>query len=147
MGGTQIKVVDLARSRSSSLARRRRGPRHIVISPDGAFIYATLNKDGTVAKVDAAHRRRSLGTVATGSQPRSMDISADGQSLYVVNYESSTVSKVTTADMAEVQELPTSHHPIGITYDRRTVEGLGRLLRRPDRDLRRRHADALGVSP
>jgi DNA-binding beta-propeller fold protein YncE len=37
-----------------------------------------------------------------------------------VNYESSTVSKVTTAAMAEVQELPTAHHPIGITYDRGT---------------------------
>jgi hypothetical protein len=24
---------------------------------------------------------------------------------------------VTTADMAEVQELATGHHPIGITYD------------------------------
>jgi YVTN family beta-propeller protein len=52
-----------------------------------------------------------------------MDISVDGQSLYVVNYESSTVSKVTTADMAEVQELPTAHHPIGITYD----QGTGRV--------------------
>jgi YVTN family beta-propeller protein len=52
-----------------------------------------------------------------------MDIAADGESLYVVNYESSTVSKVTTADMVEVQELPTGHHPIGITYD----AGTGRV--------------------
>jgi DNA-binding beta-propeller fold protein YncE len=61
-----------------------------------------------------------VATVATGSAPRSMDISVDGQSLYVVNYESSTVSKVTTADMGEVQELSTAHHPIGISYDRGT---------------------------
>lgn len=119
MGGSEIKVVDLATFAVSTLGSVGRGPRHLVISPDGALIYATLNKDGTVAKVDAA-TGQVLGTAATGSQPRSMDISADGQSLYVVNYESSTVSKVTTADMAEVQELPTSHHPIGITYDRST---------------------------
>jgi DNA-binding beta-propeller fold protein YncE len=79
----------------------------------------TLNKDGLLAKVDA-RTGAVVAEVATDSAPRSMDISADGHSRYVVNYESLTVSKVTTADMAEVQELATAHHPIGVTYDRGT---------------------------
>jgi YVTN family beta-propeller protein len=87
-----------------------------VISPDGAFLYVTLNRDGRIAKVDTA-TGEVVARVATGSAPRSMDIASDGLSLYVVNYESSTVSKVTTADMVEVQELPTASRPIGITYD------------------------------
>jgi YVTN family beta-propeller protein len=119
MGGREIKVVDLASFGAATLADAGAGPRHIVTSPDGAFLYVTLNADGRIAKIDA-HSGAVVATVATGAAPRSMDIAADGQSLYVVNYESSTLSKVTTADMAEVQELPTARHPIGITYDRGT---------------------------
>jgi YVTN family beta-propeller protein len=119
MGGREIKVVDLATLGVGTFADAGRGPRHIVTSPDGAFLYVTLNKEGRIVKIDA-RTGAVVASVATGSAPRSMDISVDGQSLYVVNYESSTVSKVTTADMAEVQELPTAHHPIGITYDRGT---------------------------
>jgi YVTN family beta-propeller protein len=119
MGGREIKLVDLASFGVATFADAGAGPRHIVTSPDGAFLYVTLNKDGRIAKIDA-RTGAVVATVATGSAPRSMDISVDGQSLYVVNYESSTVSKVTTADMGEVQELSTAHHPIGISYDRGT---------------------------
>ena len=72
-----------------------------------------------MAKVDLA-TSSVTARVSTGVAPRSMDISSDGRSLYVVNYTSSTVSKVDAATMQEVQELPTNHHPIGITYDRLT---------------------------
>jgi YVTN family beta-propeller protein len=119
MGGREIKVVDLASFGVATLADAGAGPRHVVTSPDGAFLFVTLNTDGRIAKIDA-HSGAVVATVATGAAPRSMDIAADGRSLYVVNYESSTVSKVMTADMAEVQELPTARHPIGITYDRGT---------------------------
>jgi YVTN family beta-propeller protein len=122
MGSTEIATVDLTTFAVGRFAGVGGGPRHIVISPDGAFLYVTLNRDGQIAKVDA-RTGQVLAKVSTGSAPRSMDIAADGQSLYVVNYESSTVSKVTTGDMVEVQELPTGHHPIGITYD----AGTGRV--------------------
>ena len=46
-----------------------------------------------------------------------MDISGDGTALYVVNYYSNTMSKVDTETMEEIQEVPSGHHPIGITYD------------------------------
>ena len=85
------------------------------------FFNSSCKPVSPVARICAARmpalRAPLMATVATGTAPRSMDIAADGQSLYVVNYESSTLSKVTTADMAEVQELATGHHPIGITYD------------------------------
>ena len=119
MGGTEIAVVDLTTFEVGRFAGVGGGPRHIVISPDGATLYVTLNRDGEIARLDA-RTGEVTGRVSTGQAPRSMDIAADGQSLYVVNYESSTVSKVTTGDMVEVQELPTGHHPIGITYDAAT---------------------------
>ncbi len=40
----------------------------------------------------------------------------------MVNYHSNTMSKVATGDMTEVEEHPTGHHPIGITYDPATRE-------------------------
>ncbi len=122
MGGTELATVDLTTFAVGRIGGVGGGPRHIVISPDGAFLYVTLNRDGQIAKLDAS-TGEVVARVSTGSAPRSMDIAADGESLYVVNYESSTVSKVTTGDMVEVQELPTGHHPIGITYD----TGTGRV--------------------
>jgi YVTN family beta-propeller protein len=119
MGSTQIKVVNLGSFEVTSFTGIGSGPRHVVISPDGDYLYVTLNAEGRIAKIDS-HTGKVITKVATGSAPRSMDISADGESLYVVNYESSTVSKVTTDDMKEVQELRTAYHPIGITYDRKT---------------------------
>ena len=95
------------------------GPRHLVLSPDGASLYVTLNAEGKVAKLDPVNGVVQQ-KVSTGSQPRSMAISTDGQSLYVVNYESSTVSKLAASDLHLLQTVQTGYHPIGITYDRTT---------------------------
>lgn len=96
-----------------------RGPRHLVLSPDGTTLYVTLNKDGTVAAVDVA-TGEVRGTVTTGEQPRSAVLSPDGTALFVVNYESDTVSRVRTSDLTEVETVEVDHHPIGITYDAST---------------------------
>ena len=66
-----------------------------------------------------------------------MAISADGSAIYVVNYESSTVTKLRADDLTELDEQPTDHHPIGITYEPTTATRVGRLLRRLDHRLRR----------
>jgi YVTN family beta-propeller protein len=90
-----------------------------VLSPDGRWLYATLNGAGRVVKIDT--RSGGIATsVATGTEPRSMAISTDGQSLYVVNYESSSVSKLRASDLSVLQTVATAQHPIGITYDART---------------------------
>ena len=36
---------------------------------------------------------------------------------YSVNYESSTVTKLRTSDLSTIDQVPTEHHPIGITYE------------------------------
>jgi YVTN family beta-propeller protein len=95
-------------------------PRHLVLDPDERYLYATLNGEGVVVRVDLTtgdHLR-----VATGAAPRSMDISADGEALYVVNYRADTVSKVRTDDMTVMQTIDVDDRPIGITYDRATAE-------------------------
>ena len=92
------------------------GPRHLVLSPDGAVLYVTLNGENALIAVDVS-TGREIGRVHTGVQPRSMDISDDGTALYVVNYRSNTMTKVRTADMKTTQQFQTAPRPIGITYD------------------------------
>lgn len=93
-----------------------RGPRSIVLSPDDQFLYATLNGEGRVIKIDLT-TGEVIERVSTGSAPRSMAMSTDGTTLYVVNYLSNTMSKVMTDTMEEVQEVQTAEKPIGITVD------------------------------
>ena len=129
MGSTDIAVIGLYSSAGDNRAKTLGAPlfqsfltgvgispRHVVLSPDDRFLYVTLNGEHMVVAVDVAtgsvvHRAQ------TGRRPRSMDISDDGTALYLVNYDSDTMSKVRTSDFAILQELPTAHRPIGITYD------------------------------
>ena len=116
MGSTQVAKIDLSSLEVSYLENVGRNPRHLVISPDGRHLYVTLNGEGRLVKLDLL-TEKVVGSVATGRSPRSMAISDDGTALYVVNYNSDTVSKVSTAQMVEVEEHPTDHDPIGVTYD------------------------------
>lgn len=133
MGGSDIAVIDIdaaveladpadpagTQAAVTRLEGVGGGPRHLNLSPDGALLYVTLNRDGEVAKVDTA-TGEVLGTVRTGSQPRSAALSPDGTALFVVNYESDTVSRVRTSDLEVLESVPVDHHPIGITYDSTT---------------------------
>jgi YVTN family beta-propeller protein len=116
MGSDRLVRVDLASRSVSDYARTGDGPRHIVLSRDGRHLFVTNNGDGTVSKLDRA-TGRVVTWVRTGKEPRSLAISADGGAVYSVNYESSTVTKLRTSDLSTVDEVPTEHHPIGITYE------------------------------
>ena len=52
-------------------------PRHLVLSPDGRTLYATLNGEDTVVAVDL-DSGQVIRRIRTGQAPRSMDISSDG---------------------------------------------------------------------
>jgi YVTN family beta-propeller protein len=119
MGTSNIAAIDLRTFAVSWMNDVGSGPRHLVLSPDGRWLYATLNGAGLIAKIDLT-TRTVVARVNTGVNPRSMDISADGRALYVVNYGSDTVSKLRSSDMAPIQTIGTLHHPIGVTYDRKT---------------------------
>ena len=129
MGGTSILRVDLAGILAGKdgdevlekLSTPGGGPRHLNLSPDGKYLYVTLNDDGRVAKVDA-RTGKVLRKATTGQAPRSSVLSPDGTALFVVNYESDTVSQVRTRDMKVLDSKSVDHHPIGITYNPVTDE-------------------------
>ena len=77
MGGTTILRVDLAGILAGKdddevlekLSTPGGGPRHLNLSPDGKYLYVTLNNDGRVAKVDA-RTGKVLRKATTGRAPQ-----------------------------------------------------------------------------
>ena len=116
VAGDSVEHVDEPRRQGAEFGGVGANPRHLVMDPAGDYLYATLNGDGKVAKIDL-DTEDVVDRVSTGDAPRSMAISDDGEALYVVNYRSDTMSKVLTEDFDEVQEISTGHHPIGVDYD------------------------------
>ena len=114
MGSTTSRGVDLRTFAVHWIRGVGSAPRHLVLGPAGHFLYATLNGEGRVAKVDL-HTGEVVAKVATGSAAAQHGDRDDGRVLYVVNYESNTVSKVRTSDMARRadrrhDDAPDRHH-------------------------------------
>ncbi|MBU0486604.1 MAG: SPOR domain-containing protein [Bacteroidetes bacterium] len=120
MGSTKIAVIDISEYKVKGwIENVGRAPRHLCIDSKNDFMYATINNEGLVKKIDLS-TDSVTGSVQTGCAPRSMVLGTDGKFLYVVNYSSNTVSKVRTKDMKVIQSVRTADKPIGITYDRET---------------------------
>ncbi|MEO1431830.1 MAG: YncE family protein [Cyanobacteria bacterium J06633_8] len=122
MGSTDIAVISLKESQDFAVNWLRNigaSPRHLNIAPTGDYLYASLNGEGNIAKIDLS-TNKVVSKVRTGNAPRSMVISDNGEFLYVVNYRSNTVSKVRASDMKVMQSVKTGSNPIGITYDSTT---------------------------
>ena len=58
MGSYDIAKVDLTDFACRLDPRRGLGPRHLVMSPDGKYLYATLNGEGNIAKISTKHAAR-----------------------------------------------------------------------------------------
>ena len=115
MGGNRIHVINL-QDFTTSFIPIGSNPRAIVLSPDNAMMYVTMNLSGRVASWNLVTNTAGK-SVKTGNAARSLAISKDGSALYVVNYKSDTMSRVRTSDMKVTQNIKVCDEPIGITYD------------------------------
>jgi len=88
-------------------------PDDLVISPDGARLYAVLGGTNEVAAIDTA-TRAVTGRVAVGKVPRGIAITPDGARLYVTNSWSDAVSEIDAAAMKPLRTLPAGFEPTGI---------------------------------
>ena len=121
MGGDVIVRVDLATQQVSNLVGLRRRARATSSSRRTAARCSSATTSPTPSCASTPPPVRSPTPSPPGAQPRSMAISADGSAIYVVNYESSTVTKLRADDLGTLDEQPTDHHPIGITYEPTTA--------------------------
>lgn len=95
-------------------------PAHVVVSPDGRWVYVTNGGDNTVSVVDAG-AMKVVATIATGAFPHGIRLSPDGRQAYVANLKGGTVSVIDTANRQQVASIPVGRGPaqVGFTDDER----------------------------
>jgi YVTN family beta-propeller protein len=104
-----------------------KGPRHLVVSPSGRWLYVSANGDGAVARISlatvvAALRGAAGASVAldawkvvdVGDGARTVDLSPDGKYLFVAANESSEIVVVAADTMTVVARVLADGYPVGL---------------------------------
>ena len=117
---TNAKVAKIALRESGSEHQRTallsdgeevfRGPRDIVMSPDGKRAYVALEDSGEIAILDTESNRVEK-TVSVGSYPGGLALSPDGKVLYFAHRDSDLVSVMDTAQAKVVRKIRVGKHP------------------------------------
>ena len=81
---TTLSVIDTRTNQLVTDIVVGKAPAQVAFSPDGRFVYASLNGDDAVAKVDMA-TRQLVGTVAVGDGPIQTYVTGDNLYLLVAN--------------------------------------------------------------
>ena len=98
-------------------------PRHLVMSPEGRFLYITVQgedkkkrADGRILKYDT-RKRKIVGRSKPLVEPRTTVMSRDGRSIYVVDYHPGKIVKLRASNLKVIEDKWLGYHPIGVTYD------------------------------
>lgn len=102
-------------------------PRHLVISGDGEWLYASSNRSGAVSRIPLAEIQDALhaangGTAAldrwqstdVGSGARTLELSPDGRWLYVAINDSAEVVVLDAGTMSVVSRVRTDSYTVGL---------------------------------
>ncbi len=87
-----------------------RGPRDIVISPDGKTAYIALEDSGEIAILNTQTNRVEK-TVYVGSYPGGLALSPDGKALYIAHRDSDRVSVLDTDQDKVIQKIQVGNDP------------------------------------
>ena len=101
-------VIDTLELRGESVR-----PMGVVVSPDGARVYVTTGRGGTVAVIDVG-TGEPVGSVEVGARPWGLALTADGRYLYTANGPSNDVSVVDTETLTVIATIPAGERPWGI---------------------------------
>mgnify|MGYP006194442311 CR=1 FL=1 len=95
-------------------------PAHVVVSPDGRWVYVTNGGDNTLSVVDTTSLK-VVDTIPTGAYPHGIRLSPDGKQAYVANLKGGTVSVIDTESRKEISQIPVGKGPaqVGFTSDSR----------------------------
>lgn len=105
----------------------RETPRHLVISPDGKWLYLTSNRAGTVGKIALSAVIERLKTAAgervplegwqevdVGSGARTLELSPDGRTLFAAVNGSAEVVAVDAATMTVIGRVRADSYTVGL---------------------------------
>jgi YVTN family beta-propeller protein len=111
-----VTAIDAAANKQLSkvqLSGQGLKPMDSVVSPDGARLYVTTGRGGTVESLSTATLTR-LGQVKVGARPWGVGLSEDGRTLYTANGPSNDVSVVDTQTMAVIATVKAGARPWGV---------------------------------
>ena len=96
-------------------------PVQVAFSPDGSYVYFSLNGENAVGKIDVA-TRKFIGKVAVGGGPVQVFVSEDGKYLLATNQgtankPSTTVSIIDTASFNVLKTVETGKGAHGVAID------------------------------
>jgi YVTN family beta-propeller protein len=102
-------------------------PRHMVISPDGRWLYLTSNKAGVVAKIELNRMIEALQSakgghvvlndrqeVDVGSGARTLELSPDGKRIYVALNSNAELVAIDAATMTVQARVRTDAYTVGL---------------------------------
>lgn len=115
MGRSDISVVDLDTLEVIGTFDPGKGPRHLLIGPDGN-LWVSSSHTGEIIVLDRA-TGEVISRVRSGKDARSMAFSSDGSALYVGNYAEDSLSVIDTKTMKVVQKIATGPSPIGVAFE------------------------------
>ncbi len=99
----EVLALDATTLRVRRRFRVGQVPKHLAVSPDGKWLYASNWDSGTTTIVDLDTGKTD--EIAVGREPRGTAVSADGTQLYVVNFDSDTISVIDLATRTVTRTL------------------------------------------
>ena len=87
-----------------------RGPRDIVMSPDGKTAYIALEDSGEIAILNTKSNRLEK-SIFVGSYPGGLALSPDGKALYIAHRDSDQVSVLDTSRGKVIQKIKVGNDP------------------------------------
>jgi YVTN family beta-propeller protein len=114
-----ISVIDTARHRVIQTITLEGGPlvrpMGVVVSPDGAYLFATTGRGKHVVIVDTKTNMQ-VGAVEVGERPWGIAISPDGKTVFTANGPSNDMSIVDVEGRKVVAKVKAGDRPWGIAY-------------------------------
>ena len=125
MGGGGIAVIDVKKGKHLGTVRGMRPtPRHVVLSPDGEFLYISSNFSGVVSKyrtsdlIGAAKKGQKklepLLEVSTGQATRTIALSPDGETIYAAVNKESKIAVVDATTLTYLFDIAADSYPVGM---------------------------------
>lgn len=121
VSGTTLSVIDTTTNTVVDDITVGQAPAQVAFAPDGRFVYASLNGEDAVAKVDV-ERRRLVGKVKVGNGPIQTFVTPDNRFLLVANQgderdPGTTVSFIDTASFTVTTDIETGQGAHGIVVE------------------------------
>lgn len=88
-------------------------PMGVVAAPDGAYVYVTTGRGGTLAKIDTASNA-IVGAIAVGERPWGVAIAPDGRTLFTANGPSNDIAIVDADRWTVSARVPVGERPWGV---------------------------------